>query len=194
MAILLNAGRNNYMVRQSNDRVAIRIAPGNAAKAIDKLEGIWKKYSGSPFEYTFLDQDIDAMFRSEQRMSRIIFIFATLTIVIACLGLFGLATYTGEQRSKEISIRKVLGASLAQVVGLLIRDFAVLIGIAFVIAAPLGWYLMNSWLQEFAYRIQVDWWMVLIAGLAAFSVAILTIGYQSLRTARENPVNALKNE
>jgi putative ABC transport system permease protein len=127
-------------------------------------------------------------------MSRIIFIFATLTIVIACLGLFGLATYTGEQRSKEISIRKVLGASLAQVVGLLIRDFAVLIGIAFVIAAPLGWYLMNSWLQEFAYRIQVDWWMVLIAGLAAFSVAILTIGYQSLRTARENPVNALKNE
>jgi putative ABC transport system permease protein len=87
-----------------------------------------------------------------------------------------------------------LGASLAQVVGLLIRDFAVLIGIAFVIAAPLGWYLMNSWLQEFAYRIQVDWWMVLIAGLAAFSVAILTIGYQSLRTARENPVNALKNE
>jgi putative ABC transport system permease protein len=194
MAILLNAGRNNYMVRQSNDRVAIRIAPGNAAKAIDKLEGIWKKYSGSPFEYTFLDQDIDAMFRSEQRMSRIIFIFATLTIVIACLGLFGLATYTGEQRSKEISIRKVLGASLAQVVGLLIRDFAVLIGIAFVIAAPLGWYLMSSWLQEFAYRIQVDWWMVLIAGLAAFSVAILTIGYQSLRTARENPVNALKNE
>jgi putative ABC transport system permease protein len=194
MAMLLNAGKNNWMVRQSNQSVAIRIAPGDVSKSIEKLKGIWKKYSSGPFEFSFLDENIDAMFRSEQRMSQIVFIFTLLTISIACLGLFGLVTYSGEQRGKEISIRKVLGATVPQVIILLLKDFLILIGIAFVIAAPLAWYIMNYWLQEFAYRINVDLWMILVAGTCSLLIAILTTSFQSIKVARENPVNALKSE
>jgi len=194
MAMLLGGGQNNTMVRQANHSVAIRIAPGDASKAIDKLEGIWKKYSSSPFEFTFLDQNIDAMFRSEQRMGKIILIFTVLTVAIACLGLFGLATYMGEQRGKEISIRKVLGASVPQILILLLKDFTRLIGMAFIIAAPIGWYLISHWLQEFVYRINVDVWMILVAGISSLLIAVLTIGFQSIRVARENPVKSLKSE
>jgi putative ABC transport system permease protein len=194
MAMLLNSGKNNLMVRQGNRSVAIRIMPGDASKAIDKLEGIWKKFSSLPFEFSFLDENIDATFRSEQRMGQIVFIFTLLTIAIACLGLFGLANYLGEQRSKEISIRKVLGASVMQVITLLLKDFAILIAIAFVIAVPVGWYFMNNWLQEFAYRIDIELWMILTAGIFSLAIAILTITFQSIKVARENPVKMLKSE
>lgn len=194
MAMLLSVGKNNWMVGQENHSVAIRITSGDPSKAIDKLERIWKKYSSNPFEFSFLDENIDATFRSEQRMGQIVFIFTLLTIAIACLGLFGLATYLAEQRGKEISIRKVLGASVPQVIILLLKDFAMLIGIAFVIAAPLGWYFMNNWLQEFAYRINVDLWMIVAAGIFSLVIAILTISFQSIKVARENPVDALKSE
>jgi len=194
MAMLLGGGQNNTMVRQANHSVAVRVAPGDVSKAIDTLERIWKKYSASPFEFTFLDQNIDAMFRSEQRMSKIVLIFTVLTMAIACLGLFGLATYMGEQRGKEISIRKVLGASVFQVLMLLLKDFTLLIGIAFVIAAPIGWYLIGHWLQEFVYHIDVSVWMILAAGISSLLIAVLTIGFQSIRVARENPVKSLKSE
>ncbi|HMG94432.1 MAG TPA: FtsX-like permease family protein [Chryseolinea sp.] len=194
MAIILNAGKNYWMVRQSDNEVAIRISPGDPSEAIQKLTTIWKKYSSSPFEFTFLEQNIDATFRSEVRLGKIVFMFTVLTIIIACLGLFGLATYLGEQRSKEISIRKVLGASLSEVSMLLLKDFMLLIGIAFIIAAPLGWFIMKGWLNGFAYRTIIDWWIIVLSGVSAFLIAIITVGYQSLRVARQNPVDSLKSE
>jgi putative ABC transport system permease protein len=194
MAMLLSVGKNNFMVRQANNDIAIRIASGDATASIDKLENIWKKFSSSPFEFTFLDQNIDAMFRSEKRMGKIIFIFSTLTIFIACLGLFGLAAYLGEQRGKELGIRKVLGASVSQLVVLLIKDFTWPIGVAFVIAAPFGWYIMSQWLQEFAYHVDVEFWMVIAAGLLSLLIAILTISVESMKVATGNPIKALKSE
>lgn len=179
---------------EPNGEMAIRLAPGNKTEQLELLQTIWKKYSGNAFQCSFLDQDFDSLFKGEQRMSQIILVFTILTILIACLGLFGLATYVGEQRAKEISIRKVMGASIPQVMGLLFKDFTLLVLIAFVIASPLGWYLMNEWLRGFAFHIGVDAGAVFFAGFAALLIAVLTISFQSVRAARENPVKALKNE
>lgn len=179
---------------EPNSEMAIRLTPGNAEEKIELLESIWKKYTSGVFEYSFLDDNIDLLFRAEQRMSQIILIFTVLTIVIACLGLFGLATYVGEQRAKEISIRKVMGATIAQVSVLLFKDFTLLVIVAFCIAAPIGIYAMNSWLNGFAFHVGIDPWIVVVSGLASLAVAIFTISFQSLKAARENPVKALKNE
>jgi putative ABC transport system permease protein len=179
---------------EPNGSIAIRLAEGNPVEQLKLLESIWRKHSSDPFEYSFIDENYDALFRGEQRMSRIILIFTILTIAIACLGLFGLATYVAEQRAKEISIRKVMGASVPQMLILLSKDFAVLISIAFVIAAPVGWYFMNSWLEGFAYRVGIDVSVIIIAGIAAMGIALITISFQSIKAARENPVNALKME
>jgi putative ABC transport system permease protein len=179
---------------EPNGSIAIRLAKGNTVEQLELLESIWKKYSSDPFEYSFIDENYDALFRGEQRMSRIILIFTILTIAIACLGLFGLATYVAEQRAKEISIRKVMGASVPQMLILLSKDFALLISIAFIIAAPVGWYFMNSWLEGFAYHVGIDASVIVIAGVAAMAVALITISFQSVRAARENPVRALKME
>src|SRR5690606_13114065 len=180
--------------RGLNDDMAIRLAPGDTQASIALLESIWKKHSFGIFEYAFLDQQFDALFRAEQRISRVILIFTVLTISIACLGLFGLATYTAEQRAKEISIRKVMGASISQVIVLLSRDFGVLIVIAFAIAAPVGWYFTREWLQGFAYHIDINPLTILLSGLAAFVIALLTISSQAIKAARENPVKAMRSE
>jgi putative ABC transport system permease protein len=179
---------------EPNGEMAIRLAAGDKTEQLELLQTIWKKYSSNAFQYSFLDQDFDALFRGEQRMSQIILVFTVLTIFIACLGLFGLATYVGEQRAKEISIRKVMGASMTQVMGLLFKDFTLLILIAFIIAGPLGWYLMNEWLNGFAFHIGVEAWVIFVAGFAALMIAVVTISFQSVKAARENPVKALKNE
>ena len=180
---------------EPNYEMAIRLAPGNTQDQIKTLEGIYKKYaSGSPFEYTFLDQNFDALFRAEQRMSTIILVFTILAISIACLGLFGLAAYTAEQRAKEISIRKVMGASESQLTVLMSKDFTLLVMIAFVIATPLAWYFADSWLQGFANRIHIDVSLVVISGITSFIIALLTISYQSIRAAKENPVTAMRSE
>lgn len=194
MAMVLSVGHNNEMVKQSNNDIAIRIASGDVPEKIERLEQIWKKYTSSPFEFSFLDEDIDATFRSEQRMGQIIFMFAALTIIVACLGLFGLAAFLGEQRGKEISMRKVLGASVNQVIVLLLKDFTLLIGIAFVIAAPIGWYVTTRWLEGFAYRTNIGLSVIFLAGFLTLLIAFLTIAYQSIKSARENPVKNLKNE
>ncbi|HEY9047759.1 MAG TPA: ABC transporter permease [Ohtaekwangia sp.] len=179
---------------EPNGEMAIRLAPGDKEAQIKLLQDIWKKYSTSPFQYSFLDQDFDALFRAEQRMGQIILLFTLLTIFIACLGLFGLSTYVGEQRAKEISIRKVLGASVMQVMGILFKDFTLLIIIAFAIAAPLGWYLMQQWLQGFAFHTGIDTVTIILSGAASLLIATVTISFQSIRAARENPVKALKSE
>ncbi len=179
-----------------NNELAIRIGPGDLNEKLGILENTWKKHAdGAAFEYSFVDANFDSLFQSEQKMGNIILVFTVLAISIACLGLFGLAAYTTEQRSKEISIRKALGASLANLVTILSKDFTILVIIAFVIAGPLSYYFMtNYWLQNFAYRVEVDAILVLLAGVISISIAWLTVSYQSFKTAANNPVDYLKNE
>lgn len=175
--------------------MAVRLAPGNVQEQIKTLESIYKKYaSGSPFEYSFVDQNFDSLFRAEQRMSQIILIFTVLAIGIACLGLFGLAAFTAEQRAKELSIRKVMGASVSQLAVLMSKDFTVLVMIAFAMATPLAWYFAENWLEGFANRINIDYTVVVISGITSLIIALLTISYQSIRAARENPVTAMRSE
>ncbi len=187
MAVLLGG--------EPNLEMAIRLSPGNTQEQIRLLEDIWKKHApGSAFEYSFLDQNFDSLFRSEQRLSIIVVVFTGLAIGIACLGLFGLAAYTAEQRAREISIRKVMGASVGQVMILLSKDFSLLIVVAFAIAMPLGWYFAEGWLQEFANRIDISVWMVAVSGMISIAVAAATISYQAFSAARENPVNAMRGD
>ncbi|TDQ18493.1 putative ABC transport system permease protein [Algoriphagus boseongensis] len=182
--------------RNDFNEMAIRLSPGNYAEQIEVLEQIWKKHSGgAPFEYSFLDADFNLLFQKEQKMGNIILIFTVLAIGIACLGLFGLAAYTTEQRSKEISIRKALGASMLNLVTILSKDFTLLVLIAFVLGGPLSYYLLEKyWLQNFAYRTEIGLGMILIAGLISIFIAWLTVSYQSFKTAASNPVDYLKNE
>lgn len=178
------------------NEIAIRLGPGQVAEKLDVLESIWKKHAnGAPFEYTFLDSDFNLLFQKEQKMGNIILIFTVLAIGIACLGLFGLAAYTAEQRSKEISIRKALGASMVNLVTLLSKDFTLLVVLAFLLAGPLSYFFLEKyWLQNFAYRTEIGWWLILLAGLISILIAWVTISFQSFRTAASNPVNYLKSE
>jgi putative ABC transport system permease protein len=148
----------------------------------------------APFSYSFLDDRFNNTYKAEINIGRILGIFAGLTIFVACLGLFGLATFTAEQRMKEIGIRKVLGADTAGIVTLLSKDFMRLVGLAFLISAPVTWYLMHRWLQDFAYRIGIDWWMFAVAGILTVVITLLTISVQALRAAMANPANVLHNE
>jgi putative ABC transport system permease protein len=148
----------------------------------------------SAFEYTFLDQHLDKLYRDDERLARVVSVFSVLSILIACLGLFGLAAYTAEQRSKEIGVRKVLGASVGSIIALLSKDFLKLVLIAVVLAAPLAWYAMSRWLENFAYHIDLHWSVFVWAGLLALLVAFLTVSVQSLRAAQRNPVESLKLE
>jgi putative ABC transport system permease protein len=148
----------------------------------------------APFSYSFLDERFDAVYRSEQNIGRILGIFAGLTILVACLGLFGLATFTAEQRTKEIGIRKVLGASLTGIVSLLSRDFLKLVFLAFLIAAPVAWFVMNSWLQGFPYRIGISGWLFVWAAFLALFITLITISFQAIKAAFANPVKALRSE
>ena len=150
--------------------------------------------AGAPFSYSFLDDRFQDAYKSEQNIGRILGIFAGLTIFVACLGLFGLATFTAEQRKKEIGIRKVLGANTASVVALLSKDFIRLVGLAFCISAPLAWLVMNKWLQDFAYRITIGWWVFVVAAGLAMLITVLTIGLRAIRAARANPINSLRSE
>jgi putative ABC transport system permease protein len=163
--------------------------------ALKKVETVFKRHNpGYPFEYNFLDADFDNQFRSEMLVSKLSRLFAIITIIVSCLGLFGLAAYTAERRTKEIGIRKVLGASLQNVVSLLSKDFLKLVVIALLIASPLAWYLMNNWLQEYSYRISVQWWMFAAAGAASIFIALFTVSFQALKAAIANPVKSLRTE
>ena len=177
------------------DEMAIRLSQGNPSAKIELLNDIWAKYSnGQALEYSFVDEDFDNLFRSEQRLGLVFSIFTGLAIFIACLGLLGLITFIATQRTKEIGIRKVLGASSTQVTILLLRDLMRLVLISFVISIPLAWYGMNEWLQSFAYRTDVDVLSIVIAGMAALLIAVLTVGYRSMKAASANPVDSLKCE
>ena len=141
-----------------------------------------------------MNESFDEMYRAEQRVGKIALIFSVIAIFIACLGLFGLATFMAEQRTKEIGIRKVLGASVQGIVQMLSKDFVKLVAIAFAFAAPLAWWAMHSWLQGFAYRINIEWWMFIAAGLGALFIALFTVSFQAIRAAIINPVRSLRME
>jgi hypothetical protein len=174
---------------------AFKINAANATSLIAQIQNRWKALApGLPFSYHFLDESFNEMYRAEQRAGKIALIFSVLAIFIACLGLFGLATFIAEQRTKEIGIRKVLGASVQSIVQMLSKDFVILVAIAFVFAAPIAWWFMHSWLQDFAYRINIEWWMFVAAGLAALLIALLTVSFQAIRAAVMNPVRSLRTE
>jgi putative ABC transport system permease protein len=168
---------------------------GEATTAVAAVEKLWKQYaSGDPFEYGFLDQNFDSLFREEQRLSKLFLVFTGLAIFIACLGLFALASFTAEQRTKEIGIRKAMGASVLGVTGLLSREFTLLVVVSILLAVFPAWYLMNSWLGQFAYRIDINIMVFVLSGMAALVIAWLTVVFQSLKAAMAKPVNSLRYE
>jgi len=177
------------------DVIAIKSNTEDLNRLIAKTEATWKEFRpNQTFRYSFLNERFDRMYLSENRSGTIFQVFAILAIFIACLGLFGLATFTANQRTKEIGIRKVLGASVPSVVGLLSKEFLGLVLIALVIATPLAYYFMDNWLNDFVYRVGLQWWMFVLAGVLAVLIAFVTVSYQSVRAALMNPIKALRSE
>ena len=185
-----------YMDPRNNRQVSIRIHPdANLAALVNFLEGKWQQYEpNSPLSYTFLDERFGATYATEQRLGKIFSIFAGLALIITCMGLLGMAAFSVEQRTKEIGVRKVLGASTGSVVALLSKEFGMLVVLAFVIATPVGYLAMRRWLDTFAYNASLPWWIFLAAGLTALGVAMLTLSYQTLRAALADPVKSLQVE
>ncbi|HEY9049679.1 MAG TPA: ABC transporter permease [Ohtaekwangia sp.] len=186
LAVFLGRGPSGFlMVRYE----------GNAKTLIDNTSKLWKQYAGSePFEYIFLDESFNIFFRSEERIGQVLSVFSGLAIFIACLGLFALAAFTAEQRTKEIGIRKVMGASVGSLSMTLTKEFVVLVLIAIVPATALGWWVSSQWLSGFAYRVEISLFIFMIAGVSAIAIAWLTVGYQSIKAARANPVDSLRHE
>jgi putative ABC transport system permease protein len=179
----------------SIDYFTARVETANAAATLKSIEAVLEKIDESHlFEYNFLDKQWDLFYREDQKRQVIFFSVAALTIFIACLGLFGLATYAAEQRIKEIGIRKVLGASVNNIVGLLSTDFLKLVGIAALIAFPVAWWAMNKWLEDFEYRIAISWTTFLLAAGIAIIIALLTISFRTVKAALTNPVKNLRTE
>jgi len=177
------------------NNVSIKIKGSNTSAAIAALERSWKKFfPETPFEYTFIDEKFDKLYQSEQRQASIFTAFACIAIFIACLGLFGLSAFAITQRVKEIGVRKVLGASVSGLVGLLSKEFLKLVAIAAVPAFLIAWYAMHNWLKDFAYRINIQWWVFVAAGLLAALIAFITVSFQAIKAATANPVKSLRTE
>ena len=175
--------------------VLVRLQGDHIAEGLDQIRAVWQDFvPNRPLQYSFLDEELDAMYRAELRLGQLSAWFAGLAIIIASLGLFGLAAFTAERRTKEIGIRKVLGASVGQIVALLSREFLVLVLIANVIAWPVAWYAMSRWLENFAYRIDLGLGTFILAGLLALVIALATVSYQAVKAATANPVEALRYE
>lgn len=182
-------------VRQATSILTIRIQPNATKNAIDYIEETWQRFEKTDqCHYSFLDERLARLYESEQKTSIIATSFSALAIFIACLGLFGLAVFITEQRTKEIGIRKVLGASIAEILFLLSRQFIVWVPIAILIASPIAWYAMSRWLDNFAYRVAISWWVFVVAAFLAIGIALLTVSFQSLKAALVNPVKSLRSE
>jgi putative ABC transport system permease protein len=176
-------------------RLFVRIRPGDPSKVLAAVQAAWKKIVPDyPLKYNFLDEDLDRFYTAETRLSHVVNWAGGISIFLACLGLLGLAALAAVNRTKEISIRKILGASLPSLISLLSKDFLQLVGIAFLIATPVGWYLMNKWLQDYAYRIHIEWWIFVLTGAAIISIAFLTVSLQVVRASMTNPVKGLRSE
>ncbi len=180
---------------QTFDLLLARVETDNLSGTIAGLETMWAELAGgAPFEYYFLDESYDALYRTERRMGELAGVFGGLALFIACLGLFGLATFMAERRTKEIGVRKVLGATVSSIVGLLSLDFVKLVGVAFLLAAPIAYLMLREWLSEFAYRIDLSAGVFLLGGIGAVVIAVLTVSYQALRVATADPVESLRYE
>ena len=180
-------GRQNW--------VSIHISGGNLKQAISHIESVWKnQFPGRPYQYEFLDQRFGKLYAREQTQQLLFGVFAGIAIFISCLGLLGLSMFMAELRTKEIGVRKVLGASVASIVSLLSQDFLKLVLIAIVIASPIAWYAMHSWLQDFAYHTEINWWVFVLAGVISTGIALFTVSFQSIKAALMNPVKSLKSE
>lgn len=190
-----NIGPLCFILRRSTGLMSFKVEAEKIPEIIKQVNTKWKALApGIPFSHRFLDDSFDDMYRVEQRVSNIALTFAILAIIVACLGLFGLASFIAEQRTKEIGIRKVLGLSMEGIVKLLSKDFVILVLIAFVIASPLAWYFMNRWLQDFAFRVDISWWIFLLAGVLALAIALLTVSFQAIKAALTNPIKSLRTE
>lgn len=190
---LFNTASKTYNLHTSF--VSVRFQPGKINEEISGLEAMWKKFApATPLDFSFLDSEFDGLYRSEQHMGTVFGIFTFLSIFVACLGLFGLSIFTAERRKKEIGVRKVLGASVQNLVGLLSREFLKLVTIAALVAFPVAWLAMDKWLEDFAYRISIGWWVFLIAGAGAMAIALVTVSFQAIKAAVANPVKTLRSE
>jgi ABC-type antimicrobial peptide transport system permease subunit len=175
--------------------IFVRVQPDNLPASMEVIKNAWKEVNPkAAFLGSFLDENTDRTYNKETRLSKIFMSGAVLAILISCMGLFAIALLVILQRTKEIGIRKVLGASVPHIVGLVSKDFLVLVLVAIVIASPIAWYAMNSWLQSFYYRINISWWVFALAGVLALLIAFITLSLQSVRAALKNPVNALRSE
>jgi putative ABC transport system permease protein len=173
----------------------IRFVQSNANNIIDNIEKTFNQlYPKQSFEYSFLDDTLAMMYKSEKKLGIIFSYFSFLAILIACLGILGLSLYSIQQRVREIGIRKVVGASVPRITALLVNEHIRPVFIATIIAAPIVWYGMNKWLQEFAYRINISWWIFIVAGVVALLIAIFTVGIQAIKAAIANPVKSLRAE
>jgi len=180
---------------KNNDNISVRVDASNTPSVISAIKTKWKTLAaGQPFDYGFMDEQFNSIYNAEQQVGRISITFSVLAILIACLGLFGLVTYAAEQRTKEIGIRKVLGANVSGIVGMIIKDFLKLVIIASMFAFPIAWWGMNKWLMNFAYRVGIGWWIFIIAALIAVVVTVVTISYQAIKAAIANPVTSLRSE
>jgi putative ABC transport system permease protein len=184
---LNNVERFNYLIAhaKTNDMGGV----------LQSVRNIWNRLNpNEPFEYTFLNDDFQKNYEADNRLAAIVRNFTIIAILISCLGLFGLATFSAEQRTKEIGVRKVLGASVGNVIGLLSKEFLKLVFIAIVIASPITWFVMNKWLEDFAYRTNISWFVFVITAFIAISIALLTISFQAIKAALANPVKSLRTE
>jgi putative ABC transport system permease protein len=177
----------NYLIAHTNT--------SDVSTVLTFLEARWKSLvPDEPFTYSFINEDFESNYAADANTYRIVNSFTIISILISCLGLFGLVTFATQQRSKEIGVRKVNGAKVSEVMTLLSKDFVKWISIAFVIATPLAWYVMSKWLESFAYKTTLSWWIFALAGLLALGIALLTVSWQSWKAATRNPVEALRYE
>jgi putative ABC transport system permease protein len=182
-------------LKPDNGNISVRISSSNIPGVVTQIKNKWKAIAPSqPFDYSFMDEQFNNLYTTEQQTGRIFITFAILAILIACLGLFGLATYAAEQRTKEIGIRKVLGASVSNIAGMLSKDFLKLVIISAAIAFPVAWWAMNKWLEDFAYRVSIGWWVFCAAGILALLIALLTVSFRAIKAALMNPVKSLRTE
>lgn len=177
-------------------QMIIKMKPDvSANEALPKIEAVFRDIVPSAlFDYKFVDQEYGKKFSQEERIGKLASFFALLAILISCLGLFGLASFVAEQRTKEIGIRKVLGASIGSLWGMLSRDFVVLVIISCVIAAPIAYYFMNQWLTKYNYHTEISWWVFVVTGIGALGITLLTVSYQAIKAALMNPIKSLKTE
>jgi putative ABC transport system permease protein len=184
------------MILKSNPSyLSLKLKAGNTKASLAFIQETWKQLETTyPYDYFFLDEQLNKFYKSDIRLLNVISLFAIIAICIACMGLFGLSMYTTQQRRKEIGIRKVLGASVTGVTALLSKDFLQLVFLAVLIAFPIAWLLMNKWLEDFAYRITISWWMFVVAGIATVLIALITVSFQAIKAAISNPVKSLRTE